>query len=199
MQRAPRRHTPASLALALALYGCTARSEFMRPAPRVEAWIAPADRALVVFIRPDSFSAAVKATVLDDQGNYVGDSLPASYFSASVTPGDHVFLAWAMNTAVLEAHLAAGQTYFVEVVLSAGLWAPRVDLVPLTPRSEDWSRRGEWLHDYRSLAVDPAQGQAAFKKRKDDVEGQLKRARGVLKDYSSGELVRVSLQPGDGI
>jgi hypothetical protein len=196
-----RRHVSTGLALttALALLGCAARSDLMRPTPRPQAWSAPTDAAVVVFIRPTSFSAAIKTTLLDEQGNFVGDSLPTSYFAVNVTPGEHVFIAWAQNTAVLQANLAAGRTYFVEVALTTGLWAPRVDLLPLTPRSEGWSRRGEWLRESSSFAADPQRGRAALAGRKGDVEGQLRRARSVLNDYSAAELARVSLRPDDGI
>lgn len=182
----------------LACAGCTASSDYMlRPATPVVPKPRP-DSALVVFIRPSSYAASIATTILDDKGRFLGDSLPASYFAAHVPPGKHLFIAWAENTAALQAMLAPGRTYYVEVSPRMGMLSARMQLLALTPGSEDWGELGEWLRDCDLYLVDERRGQAYLQERSEDTRERIRRGREILTEYDNEELAERTLRPEDG-
>src|SRR5262249_19140836 len=86
---------------ALALLGCSASSKYMIEPHGLVNLQPPFDKAVVVFVRPSGFARAMSTTILEDNGRFLGDSLPESYFAVLEPPGPHVFIAWAENTAAL--------------------------------------------------------------------------------------------------
>src|SRR5688500_8455849 len=144
-----RRALAVLIAAASMLVGCGAGSDYMRPgaAPKLEA---EAETARVVFLRPSGFASAIKTTILDGHGQFLGDSLPTSYFVVDLPAGEHVFVAWAENTSALRAKLAPGKVYYVEVSPKMGAWSARVGLLALSPRSEECAELQGWLADSRS-------------------------------------------------
>ena len=186
--------------LALALLagtGCSASSDFMRPAAPGVGAAAP-EQAQVVFIRPSGFASAIKTTILGSHGEFLGDSLPESYFAVSMPPGEHVFIAWAENTAALRANLEAGKTYYVEVSPKMGAWSARMHLLAIKPGAPSWAELDRWLASTSRLEPDQGAGQAYLAERQDDVKERLRRAQEALTEYEPNELAERTLAPGDG-
>lgn len=183
---------------ALGAVGCSASSEFMRPVAAPTAVKAAADEATVVFVRPSGFGGALKQTILDGKGRFLGDALPSSRFAVKMAPGEHTFIVWAENTNAVKASLAAGKVYFVEVSLSMGALSARADLLPIKPGTEAWRSLDEWLADTEVFDPDTAGGQAYLEERKEDVEERIKRAREHLAEYDAEDLALHTMGPGDG-
>lgn len=186
----------AGLALA-SLTGCVATSDFMYPAKSPEIAKRP-DAATVIFVRPSAFAAAIKTTIFDGHGRFLGESLPSSYFAVNVPPGDHVFVAWAENTAALRATLAPGRKYYIEVATKLGALSARCHLLALTPRSESWAKVPLWLAESAQLVPDEIAGQSYLRSRPDELEERLRRAQEALTRYSAAELEARTLRPQDG-
>ncbi|AKU95356.1 hypothetical protein AKJ09_02020 [Labilithrix luteola] len=188
-----------ALVLLLTGSGCSATSKYMTPSPAGPASLAAAgDMATVVFIRPSGFAGSQRATVLDGQGRFLGDSLPESYFAVKVPPGEHVFISWAENTGALRATLAAGKVYFVEVSPKMGAFSARVHLLAITPRASSWKKLDEWIAESKAYVPDEVHGQAYLASRKNDVAERIRRANEALnKDYSRDELDERTLLPTD--
>lgn len=186
------------LALAVVVAtGCSASSEYMHPA--AAGVTAPsAAEARVVFIRPSGYAGGMKTTILDGHGQFLGDSLPESYFTVGLPAGEHVFIAWAENTAALRAKLSAGKTYYVEVAPKMGVLSARMHLLALKPGSENWGGLRGWLNDSAAMQADRRAGQAYLASRSEDVQERLKRAREVLGEYTPEELGERTLAPQDG-
>ena len=91
--------------------GCTATSNYMIQPQMPVPLVAPPDAALVVFLRPSGYGSAVATTILDDRGAFLGDSIGGTEFAVALPPGQHVFLAWAENTAPLRAELLPSRVY----------------------------------------------------------------------------------------
>lgn len=181
--------------VALLLAGC-ASSDYMRTASGPVA--APAaDSATVVFLRPSGMGTAIRTTILDNNGTFLGDTLSSSYFAVKVPPGDHVFLAWAENTAALKATLAAGRTYYVKVSPRMGALSARMQLLAIKRGGEDWPKVKEWMGK-KHLEADAARGQAFLDGRKDDVAKRIARANEILKEYDPKELEERTLLEADG-
>jgi hypothetical protein len=184
--------------VALSAAGCSASSEYMRPVAAPQPVKPVADEATVVFVRPSSFGSALKQTILDGKGQFLGEALPSSRFAVKMPPGEHTFIVWAENTGAVKANLAAGKVYFVEVSLSMGALSARADLLPIKPGSESWGKLEEWLADTEMFDPDTSGGQAYLSERKEDVDERIKRAREHLANYDGDDLAEHTLAPADG-
>jgi hypothetical protein len=159
---------------------------------------AEADKAVVVFMRPSGFGAALAQTILDDKGRFLGDALPSSRFAVKVPSGEHTFIVWAENTGVLKANLAPGKIYFVEVSLSMGFGSASAELLAIKPSTENWAELDEWLADTDVFEPDEPRGQAYLASRQEDVDDRIKSAREKLAGFDAEDLAVHSLGPADG-
>lgn len=96
-------------------------------------------KATVVFVRPGVLGFLVNFSVLDHQGNFLGESVAKSHFAIQVPPGEYFFLAKAENTDVVHAKLGAGRIYFVGVTPRFGTTHARVALSAIKPSQPEWS------------------------------------------------------------
>jgi len=188
----------AAVCAALALAGCRARSDFMAPTS-AELGAPAAQSAQVVFLRPSAFAGNRLITICDDKGTFLGDAPPVSHFWVRLPPGRHTFVAWAENSTALEADLAAGQTYFVEVALRAGSMTPRVELLAQKPAADSFELVPTWLAQTERLEADRSGGQAALSGRHADLAERLAQGPAALKGLDAEALALRRLGPGDGI
>lgn len=137
-------------------------------------------------------------TIIDHKGRFVGDSTANSCFAAQMPPGKYTLIGWAENTAAVRAELAADKVYFVEVSPRMGVLSARVQLLAITPRSEDWNQLGTWLAECERFVSDERAGQAYLNGRKDDVRERIRRGLEILTEYSREELAERVLRPEDG-
>jgi len=161
--------------------------------------IAPADRAVVVFVRPSRFAWAVSANILDEQGHFLGDSPAAGHFAVVLPPGRHMFVVWAENTDSIDAELAPGKIYFVEVAATMGWGSAQMHLFAIKPSSANFGHRDEWMRATNQWVVDGNGGQANLDQRPDDVRERLRRAQEHLQKYSAEEREQHTLRLADGI
>lgn len=186
-----------AVALATGVAGCAAQSKYMQETAAGPI-VAQPDAATVVFVRPSGFAGGLRATILDEKGRFLGDSLPESYFAVNVTPGEHVFISWAENTGALRANVAAGKIYFVEVSPKMGALSARVHLLGITPRAKSWAKLDTWMSESKAYAPDERSGQAYLAGRSDDVRERIRRANEALSEYSREELAERVIGPADG-
>ena len=185
---------------ALGATGCFAATSPYMSAPRLPVpTVAPPNAAVVVFVRPSDFANNAVATILDDRGAFLGDSLAESQFAVLLPPGPHVFLSWAENTAPITASLLPGRVYYVEVAPRPGFWKARVQLIAITPRSENWVELGTWISRSTQLVPDTLAGQQYLNERREDVEERIRRAHERLTQLSAEELNDRTLLPEDGV
>ena len=135
MNAARRSLRAAGLAL---LLGCAASHDVMKPAP------APsddpvADRATVYFLLPSNSLHGTRFQVWD-RTEFLGLGLPASYFIARCTPGNHLFVITAENKVAVEADLAAGKRYYVLLGPTRGFVRARADATAVTRGSDAWDK-----------------------------------------------------------
>jgi len=161
--------------------------------------VAPPNAALVVFVRPSSYASRDLATILDEQGAFLGDSVAETQFAVACPPGQHLFLAWSQNTAPLSANLLPGRVYYVEVSPRPGFFSSRVQLLAITPRSNNWNQLGTWLSESTQLVPDMAAGQAYLNGRGDAVRERIRRARERMSELDAEERAARTLQPEDGV
>jgi hypothetical protein len=135
----------------LGLVGCAGSSEYMREARPAASIAAPADQAVVVFVRPSGLAFAINFSIIDQAGHWMGDAVSQSHFAVIMPPGEYTFIGWAENTDLVKASLAPGHIYYVEVSPELGALYAQVSLEALTPRSDDWKNLPRWLADTKRL------------------------------------------------
>jgi hypothetical protein len=194
--------------IAMLACGCApARSDCMQPTAPAPLR-APADAALVVFVRHEGASATVY-TVMDEQKQFVGQSVVRSRFAVTFPPGEHVFVAWdnrgpdanaftfevmgATSDAPdlpriepLQATLARGKVYLIEVGRSGTLRGA-------SPDDGDAA-----VASTVAYTADVQRGQALLNETPMRIERIRKRAMEQLEGYRSGDVTLHTLHARDG-
>ncbi len=101
---------------------------------------APADKAVVYFVRASGLGAIINFNHYDGE-QLIGRFNAGKYLRYECAPGEHVFWARSENRSFVEADLAAGQTYVVEIVPMMGGLKANVLLVPIDPREKGVPKR----------------------------------------------------------
>jgi hypothetical protein len=91
---------------------------------------APADRAVVYFVRATSLGALIPFTYFDGS-QVIGKCAGPSYFRYECAPGEHLFWTKAENRDAIQADLQPGRIYVVEVLPVMGIVQARVTLIPI--------------------------------------------------------------------
>jgi hypothetical protein len=187
------------LSLAVVAAGCGVSSPYMRPSETPHALRAPADQALVVFIRPSGLAGGVGANILDEQGRFLGDSLASTWFAVPMTPGRHLFVVWAENTDALSAELAPGRIYYIEVAPSMGAFSAQMHLYAIKAGRKSWDKLQDWMGRSQEFIPDVAAGQSNLDRRQKDVAERLRRANEHAGNWSGEKLAEHTLAPNDGV
>lgn len=181
-----------------ALTGCAASSRMVRvesPQP-----IKPTpDQAVVVFVRPSSFGAAITPTILTSTARFVGDADPSSHFAVAVPEGQHLFLVWGENTGPLVAQVGKGRIYYVEVSMKPGWWSPRVHLLAIKPTAPSWEHVRDWLAETKQTVPRGVEGQSYLDGRAEDVTERVRRAKEAWADLGPEEREARTLRASDGL
>jgi hypothetical protein len=182
----------------LALTGCAGSSDYMREARPAAPIAAPADRAVVVFVRPSGLAFGINFSIIDQTGHWMGDAVSKSHFAVALPPGDYTFVAWAENTDLVKASLDAGRIYYVEVSPALGALYAQVSLEALTPRSVDWKNLPGWLTDTKRLEPLPT-GTAYMESRHDDAMKRVASANENWSEMTPDDREKRTLHADDGL
>jgi hypothetical protein len=148
----------------LLLGGCASSSDKMattsEPAIAVTA---PADQAVIVFVRPSVFGGAIQSVVYDVSGDtpaLVGIVSAETKIAYAVPPGRHRFMVISEAADFMDAEVAGGKTYYTLVTARPGWWRARFSLLPVAPgnpelagqlKSCSWVENTpasqQWAHD----------------------------------------------------
>lgn len=96
---------------------------------------APADKAVVYFVRPSSAGFAINFSYFDST-RLIGKFNAPKYIRYVCEPGKHLFWARSENRDFVEAEVEAGKIYFIEAKATMGAVKAGVNLRPVDPRSE---------------------------------------------------------------
>ncbi|HEX8792490.1 MAG TPA: hypothetical protein VF765_16195 [Polyangiaceae bacterium] len=185
-------------ALMLTSAGCAGSSDYMTKARSAAPLAAPADRAMVVFVRPSGMAFAINFSIVDQNGRWLGDAVSQSHFAVALPPGEYTFVGWAENTDLVKATVAAGRIYYVEVSPALGALYSQVSLEALTPRSSDWSELPHWLEGTTRLEPLPT-GAAYMDQRHADAMKRVASANENWSDMSPDDRAQRTLREADGV
>lgn len=94
---------------------------------------APADKAVVYFVRTSSLGFAINFTYLDST-RVIGKFNGPKYIRYECEPGVHLFWARSENRDFIEAEVEAGKIYFIEADVKMGAVKAAVELIPVDPK-----------------------------------------------------------------
>ncbi len=184
--------------LAVALGGC-GMARYMKPVQNPQPIVAPADAAVVVFVHPRVATSKAEPIIMDDQGRYLGTSIPGSHFAISLQPGEHYLIAWGDDSRALHATLAAGRIYYVLVEPEPGVTTSVLGLFAVRPDSSRWQTTPQSLAQTKRYEPDLARGQIALKKRQADQQGAISRAKHALSTYDPAQRAARTLAAVHGL
>ena len=93
---------------------------------------APADKALVYFLRPSGLGALINFSFFDS-AQVIGRFNGEKYMLYECAPGPHIFWARSENKSFISGHLEAGKVYFIEAQPQMGGIKAGVELVQVDP------------------------------------------------------------------
>jgi hypothetical protein len=173
---------------------CARRTALMNDEARGAALAAaPADKAVIVFLRPAYTGYAISAAVYEDD-RFLGIVMRQARLVHETTPGTHRYMVVSEAADFLDADLEAGKTYFVNVRPRMGAWRARFSLYPITPTSPNWSELSEWLD--KSYVVTP---NAAGEQWARDNQGSVTAKRDKYLRAWLAKATRPTLRPTDGV
>jgi hypothetical protein len=170
----------------------------LRPA----SFVAPQDKALVVFVRPRFVGKREKLYVLDRNKKLLTFLKGKEHVTIEVAPGKHTFYFCVRsgNAALVRAELVAGRTYVghTEYQGGFGFVKPRVLAHPVLRNSADFAESAKWIRDTKRGEPDFSKANRWVKKRQDAISAEITRAEaGWLKMDEKGRS-RLTLRPEDG-
>ncbi|EDY84325.1 hypothetical protein VDG1235_3956 [Verrucomicrobiia bacterium DG1235] len=98
------------------------------------------DQALVIFMRPSMLGAAIKSPILDitdEQSQVIGNFAAGKKIAYYCEPGERRFMSMGENVDFVDAKLAAGKIYYVQIIPKMGALKARFILKPFKKNSGD--------------------------------------------------------------
>jgi hypothetical protein len=124
------------MSVCLGVTGCAGSiSSLMVAAPDATLAVPSSEETHVVFLRATNFGGAVQAPVIEEVNgklSFVAVVSANMKVLHKTTPGQHAYVVGGESSAMLEANLAGGKTYYVKVTPHFGLWKARFTLDPVT-------------------------------------------------------------------
>lgn len=152
-----RKHTTLLLLAGLLLLAsCAGKSKYMMPSTNPYSKGAPADKAVVYFMRPSGMGFAINFQIWDGT-KFIGLSQAKSYFAYECDPGKHLFMGFAENKVAVQADLAAGKEYYIGTNVRMGAWKARMGFTPVTKGSELWGKVDLYKQQLHYITLDEAQ------------------------------------------
>jgi hypothetical protein len=133
----------AAVLVSLLMVGC-ATPNMKYSVPTTTVFESRSDKALVYFIRPNQLGWAINAAVYDDEDfiGFVPYNQKLPYFAE---PGRHMFMVVSEAADFMKADIAAGNTYYVQVVPRMGAWRARFSLAPITKEDLKTEKVQKWI------------------------------------------------------
>lgn len=140
------------------------------------SFVAPEDKALVVFVRPAKLGKPVKFYVLDGNKKLLTFLKGNEHVTIEVAPGRHTFYVVSENVSLVRAQLAARHTYVVRAEAKMGLAKARVAAHPVFRNTSDFAESAKWIRETKRGEPDFAKGNKWVKKHEDRINMEIKAA-----------------------
>lgn len=131
------------------------------PAATSGSYVAPSDKALVVFVRGNG-ARQDHITVFDERPQFVTVIKKIrTHVKAFVEPGEHTFY----FGDIVRADLAAGRAYFIRVYAKQSIWGWTIEVEPALRKEKSFAEAAQWIHESKLDSPDLAKRASQWKKR----------------------------------
>ena len=150
------------------------------------SFVAPDDKAMVVFVRPEKMGKAIWFYILDKDTNLVTMLKGNEHVAITASPGKHTFHVVSENAQTVQAELGAGRTYIIHTKPKMGMGKARVIVEAALRGTPSFAESAEWVRD-----ADP--GEPDFGKGKKWVS---KHQKAIEKRIGDAETINMGVEDG---
>ncbi|MDH3201150.1 MAG: hypothetical protein OEM15_09675 [Myxococcales bacterium] len=155
------------------------------------SFVAPKDKALVVFVRDSRLGKAINFYIVDENKKFLTMLRGNQHVMATLEPGKHTLYIVSENAGLVRADLAAGRTYIIETRPKMGFGKARVIVEPVLRNTERFAESAKWLRDTKPASPDLEDGAKWVRKHQNVVDKRISDAE---EEWSKGnEKYRASL------
>ena len=133
------------------------------------SFVAPKDKALVVFVRPERIGKAVYFYVLDENKKLMTLLKGNEHVAITAPPGKHTFYVVSENAGAVQAELGAGRTYIIHTQPKMGLGKARVTVEPVLRNSPSFAESASWVRKTKAGDPDFDKGNKWVRKHQDAI------------------------------
>lgn len=137
------------------------------------SFVAPADKALVVFARPGKLGKAVYFYVIDGNKKLVTLFKGNQHAAITAPPGKHTFYVVSENAGLVRAELGAGRTYVIHTQPKMGWGKARVIVEPVLRASSMFAESATWLRETKPASPDFDKGHKWVRKHQDALDKRI--------------------------
>lgn len=157
------------------------------------SFVAPKDKALVVFVRTPRLGKAVYFYVLDQNKKLVTLFKGNEHVAVTAPPGKQTFYVVSENAGLVRADLEAGRTYIIATRPKMGMGKARVIVEPVLRASPSFAESAKWVRDTKPGSPDFDKGAKWVRKHQNKID---ERIGGAEEAWSRGEVDRAALTMG---
>ena len=150
------------------------------------SFVAPKDKALVVFVRPGKRGKAVYFYVLDKDKKLVTLFKGNQHVAITAPPGKHTFYVVSENAKVVQAELGAGRTYIIHTKPKMGLGKARVLVEPVLRSSPNFAESAQWVRETKPGEPDFDKGNKWVRKHQSAIDKRVGEAETVTMGVEDG-------------
>lgn len=141
------------------------------------SFVAPKDKALVVFVRPGKLGKAVYFYVLDESKKLVTLFKGKEHVAITAPPGKHTFYVVSENAGAVQTELGAGRTYIIHTQPKMGWGKARVIVEPVLRNSPNFKESAAWVRDTKAGTPDFDKGNKWVRKHQDAINKRIGEAK----------------------
>lgn len=137
---------------------------------------APADKAVVYFVRPSTMGLVVNFMYFDND-KVIGKFNGNKYLRYECEPGEHLFWARSESISLVRGNLEAGKIYMIEARPQMGVMVAGVKLVPINSADYKMKKIKKLLAKKESVELTEEKQMSLQKQVVDTIERGLKKAK----------------------
>lgn len=141
------RSTVQLIALCLAFLSFASPTDAKKSKAAAESFVAPSDKALLIFVRTSGLGKAVKFSVVDDKLRAFARFKGNQHAVATIEPGKHKLYVNAENTDPIQVEVGAGRTYIILTSVRMGFGKARVTAKPIQRSHQDFAESMNWVRE----------------------------------------------------
>jgi hypothetical protein len=162
------------------------------------SFVAPQDKALVVFVRPARFGKATKFYIFDENRNLLTLLKGNEHVTIEVAPGKHTFYIVSGSAGLVRAELAARRTYVVYTPIQLGFPGGRGLARPVLRDQSDFAESAKWIRDTKRGEPDFSKANRWVKKHQDKIRAEITDAEAGWLQMDEKTRSSITLRPEDG-